>query len=61
MTSTPPKSVNANAEALRSYFVAHEGQKDLVLSYSGVTRYTIDFSIMARDFARLLKTNVSTY
>lgn len=60
MTSNPLKSVNANAEDLRSYFVAHEGQKELVLRYSGVTRYTMDFSIMARDFAGLLKMNVST-
>ena len=27
--------------------------------YQGVTRYTMDFSIMARDFASLLKENVS--
>lgn len=52
--------MNANAEDLRSYFVAHEGKKELVLKYNGVTRYTMDFGIMARDFAGLLKENVST-
>lgn len=52
--------MNANAEDLRSYFVSHEGQKELVLKYDGVTRYTMDFSIMARDFAGLLKENVHT-
>ena len=50
--------MNANAEDLRSFFVSHDGKKELVVRYDGVTRYTMDFSIMARDFAALLKANV---
>lgn len=38
--------------------MAHEGQKALTLEYYDVTRYNIDFSMMARDFAGLLKENV---
>ncbi|KAJ6573513.1 hypothetical protein DFH09DRAFT_1152020 [Mycena vulgaris] len=38
--------VNANAELLRASFVAHEGQRELVIFAEG-TRYTVDFGGMA--------------
>lgn len=55
-------SVNANSESLRSYFVAHEGQKNLVLDYGGnVTRHSLDYKMVARDFSNLLRKEVSGY
>lgn len=39
-------SVNAHAEELRSHFVQHEGQKELVVRATG-NRYTVDFGYLA--------------
>jgi hypothetical protein len=54
----PAYSVNANAEALRSKFVAHEGKKEIVIVTEG-TRYTVNFAKMAEQFGNRLKENVS--
>ncbi|TFK70015.1 hypothetical protein BDN72DRAFT_857268 [Pluteus cervinus] len=45
--------VNANAEDLRSKFVAHEGKKQLVVSRDG-TRYIVDFGDMALEMTTLI-------
>lgn len=45
--------VNRHAEELRSYFVAHEGKKELVVK-SGGNRYTVDFGALARQMGDLL-------
>ena len=50
-------SVNAHAEDLREYFVAHEGKKELLIFTDG-TRHTLDFAWMARTFARMLDEHV---
>ena len=50
-------SVNAHAEELRAYFVAHEGQKELTLHGVG-TRYTVDYAQIARQFSRQIHENV---
>ncbi|KAG8820173.1 hypothetical protein FRC17_010234 [Serendipita sp. 399] len=49
--------VNANAESLRSKFVAHEGKKQLAVVVEG-TRYTVDFGWMANEMGRQLKENI---
>ncbi|KAJ7441511.1 hypothetical protein B0H11DRAFT_1827130 [Mycena galericulata] len=49
--------VNANAELLRASFVAHEGQRELVIDEDG-SRYSVDFGAMSRQMARLLEKNV---
>ncbi|KAG8832669.1 hypothetical protein FRC17_000888 [Serendipita sp. 399] len=49
--------VNANAEDLRSKFVAHEGQKQLEVWTSG-TRYTVDFGWMASEMGQKIKENI---
>ncbi|OJJ60227.1 hypothetical protein ASPSYDRAFT_78443 [Aspergillus sydowii CBS 593.65] len=49
--------INANAEDLRSLFVAHEGQKELVTVDVG-TIHTVDFGTIALKFTRLIEENV---
>ncbi|KAJ6450397.1 hypothetical protein C8R45DRAFT_849032 [Mycena sanguinolenta] len=49
--------VNANAELLRASFVAHEGQRELVIQEEG-TRHSVDFGDMSRQMAGLLEKNV---
>ncbi|KAE9387937.1 hypothetical protein BT96DRAFT_1025652 [Gymnopus androsaceus JB14] len=49
--------VNANAEELRDKFVAHKGQKHLVV-YAVGTRYTVDFGSMAQQMTGLIRKNV---
>ena len=49
--------VNAHAEELRSFFVAHEGQKELVIKDVG-NIYTADFGAMARRMTELMGENV---
>ncbi|KAG8824195.1 hypothetical protein FRC19_002307 [Serendipita sp. 401] len=49
--------VNANAEALRSKFVAHEGKKELEIIGFG-NRYTVDFGKMANAMGELMKQNI---
>lgn len=49
--------VNANAETLRSHFVAHKGKKELVVETSG-SRYTVDFGDLAIQMTRLIEKNV---
>ncbi|PVF95608.1 hypothetical protein CPB86DRAFT_566768 [Serendipita vermifera] len=49
--------VNANAEDLRSKFVAHEGKKKLEVRRTG-SRYSVDFGGVAEEFGTLLKANI---
>ncbi|PVF95614.1 hypothetical protein CPB86DRAFT_567137 [Serendipita vermifera] len=49
--------VNANAEDLRSKFVAHKGKKKIEIRTSG-TRYTADFGAIAEQFAARLKKKI---
>ena len=51
-------SVNAHAEELRSYFVAHEGKEELTLCVID-TQYTIDLAKVSRMFCQLLDKHVS--
>jgi hypothetical protein len=43
---------------MRSFFVQHEGQKELEVSAFG-TRYTVDFGAMTQAMSEQLKKNVS--
>ena len=56
--SLPCSSVNANAEKLRTSFVAHEGKKNLHLEMDATSRYTVDFGWFARKMSELLHDNV---
>ncbi|KAJ7604153.1 hypothetical protein FB45DRAFT_851370 [Roridomyces roridus] len=49
--------INANAEVLRANFVAHEGQRKLLVEASG-DRYSVDFGAMSRQVTTLLHENV---
>ncbi|KAJ8481901.1 hypothetical protein ONZ51_g5696 [Trametes cubensis] len=49
--------VNAHAEELRHYFVAHEGKKELIVQASG-TRYTVDFGALSRQMTKKIHENV---
>ncbi|KAF5371093.1 hypothetical protein D9757_010814 [Collybiopsis confluens] len=49
--------VNANAERLRSFFVDHEGKKELWVTAYG-TRYTVDFGYLATLMTGELRNNV---
>ncbi|KAI9675291.1 MAG: hypothetical protein M1817_001194 [Caeruleum heppii] len=49
--------VNANAERLRSLFVAHEGRKTLIVNAAG-TRYNVDFGSMAEQMSGEVEKNV---
>ena len=49
--------INAHAEELRSFFVAHEGQKELVTVDFG-TIDTVDFGTIAEKMTRLIAKNV---
>lgn len=51
-------SVNAHAEELRQYFVAHEEKKTLVVQDIG-TRYSVDFGQLARLMTGHIHKNVS--
>ncbi len=53
----PTTSINAHADELRQYFVAHEGKKKLTVSAVG-TRYTVDFGDMARQMTLKIQDNV---
>ncbi|KAF8887873.1 hypothetical protein CPB84DRAFT_1849779 [Gymnopilus junonius] len=49
--------VNAHAEELRQHFVAHEGQKDLLIRAVG-TRYSVDFGLLANRMTELIDENI---
>lgn len=49
--------INANAEDLRSFFVAHEGQKELETFEGGIID-TADFGKIALKFTKLIEENV---
>ncbi|THU79761.1 hypothetical protein K435DRAFT_875089 [Dendrothele bispora CBS 962.96] len=50
--------VNANAEALRSIFVSHEGKKELTVATVG-SRYTVDFGYLARLMTGEIEKNIN--
>ncbi|MCJ1374535.1 hypothetical protein MMC20_005767 [Loxospora ochrophaea] len=50
--------INANAEELRSFFVAHEGQKELEIKAAGTIR-TVDFGLLAQRMTDLIAINVT--
>lgn len=49
--------INKNAEALRSHFVDHEGQKELVIEDVGSID-TLDYGLFARKMTYLIQENV---
>ncbi|KAL9045469.1 MAG: hypothetical protein Q9214_001486 [Letrouitia sp. 1 TL-2023] len=49
--------VNAHAEELRSYFVGHEGQKELVVEEVG-SIHTVDMGLLAKRMGNLLAENI---
>lgn len=49
--------INANAEALRSHFVAHQGKKQLIVEQEG-TIHTVDYALFADDMADEIGKNV---
>ncbi|OJT14288.1 hypothetical protein TRAPUB_9148 [Trametes pubescens] len=49
--------VNAHAEELRAYFVAHEGTRRLIVEDVG-TRHSVDFGRLARAMTREIHKNV---
>ncbi|KAF2743072.1 hypothetical protein M011DRAFT_462029 [Sporormia fimetaria CBS 119925] len=49
--------INAHAEELRKYFVAHEGKKELIVKVDG-TINTVDFGDLAQQMAGLIQGNV---
>ena len=50
--------VNANAEEMRPFFVAHEGQKELRVQAVG-TVHSVDMGALARQMSNLLAENVN--
>jgi hypothetical protein len=55
---TADRYVNANAEALRSNFVSHDGQKELVV-YDEGNRYTTSYSRISDNFTKALEENIN--
>ncbi|KAF3036067.1 hypothetical protein E8E12_005987 [Didymella heteroderae] len=49
--------INAHAEELRNYFVAHEGQKELTV-YAVGTIHTVDLGTLAQHMTREIQNNV---
>lgn len=49
--------VNAHAEELRDYFVAHKGQKELEVEGVG-TIHSVDFGLLAQKMSHLIQENV---
>jgi hypothetical protein len=49
--------VNANAEALRSQFVSHDGQKELTVTIAG-SQYTADYGHMADAMTKEIEKNL---
>jgi len=50
--------VNKHAEELREHFVAHEGKKELWITYDTGDRYSVDFGVFAKEMSHLLQQNV---
>ena len=50
-------SINAHAQELRSYFVAHEGKKRLVVKTVG-DRHIVDYGSLAPTFTKKIHENV---
>ena len=50
--------INCHAEELRELFVSHQDKKDLVVTFSSGTRYTIDYGFFAEEMSRLVQENV---
>jgi hypothetical protein len=49
--------INAHAEELRDYFVAHKGQKELMV-YAVGTIHTVNFGTLARHMTKEIQNNV---
>jgi hypothetical protein len=49
--------INAHAEELREYFVAHEGQKELIV-YAVGNIHTVDFGTLARHMTKEIQDNI---
>jgi hypothetical protein len=50
--------VNANSELLRTRFVEHEGQKELIVNMPTGNRYTVDFGYLSTLMAGQIRDNV---
>ncbi|CAF9922508.1 MAG: hypothetical protein ALECFALPRED_002108 [Alectoria fallacina] len=50
--------INCHAEELRGMFVAHEGKKELTVTFETGDRYTVDFGVFAQRMSRLIEENV---
>jgi Domain of unknown function (DUF4419) len=50
--------INKNAEDTREKFVAHEGKKDLTVTFLSGTRYSVDFAVFAHEMGLLIEQNV---
>ncbi|KAH7129832.1 hypothetical protein B0J13DRAFT_563402 [Dactylonectria estremocensis] len=50
--------INTNAEKLRSYFAAHDGQKHLTIQMVGGSISTVDFGDFAQQMSHLIDKNV---
>ncbi|CAD6583574.1 MAG: hypothetical protein ASARMPREDX12_001306 [Alectoria sarmentosa] len=50
--------INCHAEELRGIFVAHEGKKELTVTFGTGDRYTVDFGVFAQRMSRLIEENV---
>lgn len=53
-------SVDANAEALRSTFVSHEGKETIVVEVNAPTRYHVNYDWMAKEMTKQLKKKASS-
>ncbi|KLO05017.1 hypothetical protein SCHPADRAFT_933820 [Schizopora paradoxa] len=53
-------SVDANAEALRSKFVSHEGKETIVVEVNAPTRYHVNYDWMAKEMTKQLKKKASS-
>lgn len=49
--------INAHAEELRNYFVAHEGENELKVKALGIIEM-VDFGDLSREMATLMQKNV---
>lgn len=50
--------INAHAEELRSFFVQHQGKKDLIVDLTPQTMSNLDVALAAKLFAKLIQDNV---
>ncbi len=53
-------SVNANAEALRSKFVSHEGKETIIVRVDALSRYHVSYDWMAKEMTKEMKKKVNS-